>query len=243
VPGPETLTFFVHQHHSRTGSATLLWWTSVAVNGTGVGPTWYSSGAINVPLLCGHHYVLGVSWAGTLTYYYNVASTGAPVSFGAWIRAITTTNLPAASITITGNDGAQYYQRLTTVPIPVVNCVGTGCSSSSLAPRLLASDLFRLGVTTNLDLYDAAASTLAVNVLAEGAALATPLPMFGCSVWLNLAGGTASMTAITSGTGTASLPLAVPQNQNLRGAVFTAQTGILRAASVDISNAIEFTIN
>jgi hypothetical protein len=89
VPGPEVLTFFVHRHHSRTGTSALLFTTNVTVNGTGLGPMWYSSGPIALPLVAGNHYNLGVAWPGSLTYHYTVSATGTPVSFGAWMRATT----------------------------------------------------------------------------------------------------------------------------------------------------------
>src|SRR5688572_293059 len=65
VPGPETLTFFAYRHHSRTGASTLEWQHPVTVQG-GIGPAWYSTGPIALPLIAGNHYVLGVAWAGSV---------------------------------------------------------------------------------------------------------------------------------------------------------------------------------
>src|SRR5688572_24400757 len=50
VPSPDTLTFFLYRHHSRTGPATLEWTHQVQVTG-GIGAAWYSTGPIAMPLV------------------------------------------------------------------------------------------------------------------------------------------------------------------------------------------------
>src|SRR5688572_12436534 len=84
VPGVETLTFFMHRHHSQNGTYTLEWTPSVPVNGTGIGPAWYSAGQIVAPLVAGNHYMIGVAWPGSLTCYYKTPTSGQPVTFRRW---------------------------------------------------------------------------------------------------------------------------------------------------------------
>lgn len=242
VPGPETLTWFLYRHHSRSGVSTLEWTQQVPVNGTGVGPAWYSTGIVGIPLAEGNHYMIGVSWPGTLVYYYNTSSQPLPVSFGSWQRAHTTVAVPPATYTIAaGIDAAVYHQRLTTVPFQAVDIVGTGCAGTPLVPRLVASGVPTLGTTKNLDLVDAAANTLGMVALAIGPTMPVPLPVLGCDVWVNL-GAAASVALVTSGTGVASLPMALPANPAYFGLQLSAQAGVL-AANIDITNALNLVVN
>jgi hypothetical protein len=243
VPGPETLTWFVYRHHSRTGVATMEWTQQVAVNGTGVGPAWYSAGPIALPLVEGNHYMIGVSWPGTLVYYYNTSSQPLPVSFGSWQRAHTTVAVPPATFTIaSGIDTAVYNQRLTTVPFPNVDIIGNGCSGTALVPRLVASGVPTLGATKYLDLVDATANSLGMVSLALGPTLPVAIPMFGCGVWLNLGGATATTALVTSGTGVASLPMSLPANPIFQGLPLSAQAGVL-TTNIDITNALNLVVN
>ncbi len=243
VPGPETLTFFAYRHHSRTGIATLEWTLPVTVAGGG-GPAWYSTGPIAQNLVAGNHYALGVAWGGTLTYYYSTATSGAPVSFGTWQRAHTLNNpLPATLTLPAGVDIAQYYQRLTTLPVPAVVNTGTGCSSTALVPRLVADEFFVLNTTTTLELVDTLPSAIGLFGLAGGAALASPLPAFGCSIWLDIfSGPVVTLASLTSATGYANLPIAVPNNPLLSGSTYSAQGLVFGAVTIDVSNAVSFTI-
>lgn len=243
VPGPETLTWFLYRHHSRTGAATLEWSQQVQVNGTGAGPTWYSSGPIPVPLAEGNFYMLGVGWPGTLTYHYNTSSVPLPVSFGSWQRAHTVTFPPPSTYTFaSGIDAAVYYQQVTTVPFNGVDVVGTGCSGTNLVPRLVASGAPTLGATKSLDLVDAAPNTLGVISLALGPTLPVPVPMFGCGIWLDLGLPAATTAVVTSQVGVASLPMTMPANPAYIGITLSAQAGVL-PNGVDITNALQLIVN
>jgi hypothetical protein len=242
VPGPETLTFFSYRHHSRTGTATLDWVYPVQVAG-GIGPSWYSTGPIVLPLIGGNHYTLGVSWPGTLTYYYSTGATNSPVSFGSWQRAHTVSNpLPATLNLPSGVDIAQYHQRITTIPTTAVTTVGTSCGGSTLLPRLVANGMFTVGSTRSLELVDASPTALGVFSIALGPTLPVPFPMFGCSIWINIGSGSATLATITSAAGYASLPFAVPNVPSLVGRQFSAQAGVL-STGVDVTNAVDFTIS
>jgi hypothetical protein len=244
VPGPDTLTFFAYRHHSRVGTSTLEWTLPVAVTG-GTGPGWYSTGPIALNLVAGNHYALGVSWVNNLTYYYSTAAVGSPVSFGNWQRAHTinsavvppTLSLPA------GSDVAQYRQQLTSIPVPSVVRVGTGCGSTALLPRLVADEFFVTNTTTNLELVDAAANAIGLFGLAPGATSPVPLPLFGCSIWLDVTQPIVTVASVTSATGYAALPIAVPANPLLSGQTFSAQGLVFSAAPTAVTNAVAFTIN
>ena len=243
IPGIETLTWFIHRYHSRSGTFTLEWTTNVAVDGTGVGPAWYSTGPVAVPLIEGNHYVLGAYWPGSLTYYYSTGVTNTPVSFGSWQRALTITgSVPATIAVAAGVDVAVYRQQLTTVPLPAVNIVGTGCTSGALVPRLVASGMFSVGTTRSLDLVDAAPNALGVYAVALGPTSPVPVPLFGCSVWLNLGGSVITIAVITSAAGIANLSLSIPPDPSYYGMQLSAQAGVL-AAAIDITAALDLQVN
>lgn len=242
VPAPESVTFFMHRYHSRSGTFTLEWQTTVAVNG-GIGAAWYSTGPVAVPLVAGNFYLIGATWPGSLTYHYSTSQTPVPVSFGSWQRAHTLTYpLPQTYNVAAGIDIAVYNQRLTTIPVPAVVNVGTGCSATTPVPRLVASDLFTIGSTPTLDLVDAAANALAIYAIALGPTLPTPLPFLGCSIWLDLSVPTATASLVTDGSGRAILSFPLPQNQSLIGTAFATQAGVLGAAT-SFSNAIDIVVN
>jgi hypothetical protein len=241
VPGPDTLTFFAYRHHSRTGTSTLEWTLPVAVTG-GTGPGWYSTGPIALPLVAGNYYVLGVSWVNTLTYYFTTAQPGYPVSFGNWQRAHTL-NLPLpTTLLLTGSDIAQYYQRLTTVPTGAVVNTGTGCSATTLVPRLVANDYFVRGATTTLELVDALPNAIGLFGLANGAASPVPVPLFGCSIWLDLSGPVVTLATVISGAGYANLPFPVPNDPLLIGLAFSGQALVFGPTNVGVSNAVTFVV-
>jgi hypothetical protein len=244
VPGTDTLTFFAYRHHSRTGVSTLDWTHPVTVTG-GTGPGWYSTGPIALNLVAGNHYALGVSWVNNLTYYYSTATPPQPVSFGNWQRAhtINSATLPPTLTLPAGTDIAQYRQRLTSFPTTAVVNTGTGCSSTALVPRLVADEFFVQSATTTLELVDAAPGTIGLFGLAPGGAVATPLPLFGCSIWLDVTQPVVTLATVVSPTGYASLPIAVPLDPLLVGQTFSAQGLVFGATAVDVTNAVSFTLN
>jgi hypothetical protein len=238
------VTFFAYRHHSRTGAATLDWSLPVPVTG-GTGPGWYSTGPIALNLVAGNHYALGVSWVNNLTYYYSTATPPQPVSFGNWQRAHTINSavLPPTLTLPSGTDVAQYRQQLTSLPVPAVVPVGTGCASTPLAPRLVADDFFAVNTTTTLELVDAAANAIALFGLTPGATSPVAVPLFNCSIWLDITQPVVTLASLTSATGYASLPIAVPSNPLLVGQTFSAQGLVFSAAPTAVTNAVTFTIN
>jgi len=238
VPGAETLTFFRYRHHSQDGAYKLDWTKPVKVSGTGTG--WYSAGTISVPLIEGNHYMLGVSWAGTLTYHYKTASSGQAVSFGAWHRGVTPTGLPA-TYKISGVDIAQYYQRLSTIPIGKVVSVGKPCTSAT-SPRLVAATLPEIGKPFTLDLVEAQGSTPVIHLMNPNPALPTPIPIFGCTFWLNpVKGPLLLFTQVTDVSGTATLSLPIPGDPWLAGLVMTWQSAVA-GKTIPLTNAIQGTL-
>ncbi|HEX5051761.1 MAG TPA: hypothetical protein VFZ65_08320 [Planctomycetota bacterium] len=240
VPGADTLTYFVYRHHSRNGSATLEWTLPVNVAGGG-GPAWYSTGPIALPLVAGNHYALGVEFNSTLTYYFSLGSPGAPVSFGNWQRGHTPANPLPPTLTLDGTDIAQYYQRITSVAVPAVVPAGMGCSSTALVPRLVASGLFQVNTTTQLEFVDTAPNSIVLFAAANGLTVTTPLPLFGCSIWLDLTGPLVAQAAISSPAGYSNLPVAVPNNLALIGTAYSAQ-GLVFGTAIDVSNAVGFVV-
>lgn len=238
--GSETLTFFCHRHHSRTGLATLEWTHPVTVTSVG-GPAWWSSGPIAEALVAGNHYTLGVSYTTALTYWFDIPGSGAPISFGNWQRGHTPQVPLQPTLSLSGNDAARYHQRVTTFAVNNVVNVGTGCSSVSTAPRLVAAGLFSINSSQTIELVDASPNSLTVFALAVGPALVSPLPVFGCNVWLNPA-ALATLGTTTNVQGYSSMTLPIPNVPALVGQSFTSQALVLNSA-IDLSNAVEFTIN
>lgn len=242
VPGPTTLTFFVFRHHSRSGAFTQMQTYTVPVQG-GTGPGWYSTGPIVLPLLCGNHYLIGASWPGQLTYYYNRAAAAFPISFGTWERANTLASPPPATFNVaSGIDVACYHQQLTTLPIPAVNCIGTGCNPAGTLPRLVANRALTLGNTTALEVVGGTPSAIALYALTFGLTLPQPVPFFGCPVWLNLGGQVSSDAVVLSSAGFGALNLPVPQNPLYLGTQLSVQAGVL-GAQVSTTGALELVVN
>ncbi len=239
----QTVTFFLYRYHSRSGPYTLEASWPVTVTGGG-GPGWVSTGTVAHPLLCGNYYMLGASWTGALTYYYNTSATGAPVSFGSWQRAHTLTNpIPATYNVASGHDSALYFQQMTTLPLPNALCVGSGCNpGAATLPRLVQSRLATLGTTVSFDLQNAPASSLAAYAFAFGPTMTSPITLFGCPAWINLGPGVSSLVVFTSSTGTALQQLAVPNNPQYLGTQLSVQAAVL-GNTVATSNALEFSVN
>lgn len=240
--GTETLTFFSHRSHSRNGNGELEWTHPVTVTGTG-SPAWYSSGLIAEDLAAGNHYTIGVAYTTGLTYWFDIPGPGAPISFGNWQRGHTPSSPPPQQLQFAGNDGARYHQRITTFPVNSVVNVGTGCTTpgqGAVVPRLVAAGFFNINASQDLELVDASANSIAVIALTAGAALAAPIPVFGCDVWINPT-GIATAGIITSILGYASITLPIPNVPALSGQTFSSQALVLNT-QIDLSNAVEFTI-
>ncbi len=239
VPGQETLQFFMYHHHSTNGTFKLMKTWKVPVNGKGKGATWYSSGVIAQPLLCGNSYILGVAWTGSLTYHYNVATCGQQIALGAWLtgRTARNTNPLPANMVSTGCDRAQYYQRFKTLPFTNVACVGTSCSPSTNAPRLLASTPPKVGTTLTIELVGGAASKPATLLISPARALATPVQISGCPVWLDLRLPVLAFGLPLSSAGEVKLQIPIPAN-SAKGVRVALQAAVL-SSTLDITNALD----
>jgi hypothetical protein len=110
--GTQTLTYYVYVSTVEFGTYTEVYRDTQIVTGSGAG--WYSTGPLCVALNAGYHYIIAVSWDGTLTYYFGVGDSQ-NTSFGAYTHgyASGTDPLPP-SIESLVNDYAIYHQRLTT---------------------------------------------------------------------------------------------------------------------------------
>jgi hypothetical protein len=110
--GVQTLNYYVYHCPTEFGLYNAIYMDSEVV--PGVGPAWYSSGPIAVPLVSGQHYIIAVSWSGAMTYYFDVGDSQ-PTSFGAYTHGYATGLHPLPpSFMSTVNDFAIYHQRLTT---------------------------------------------------------------------------------------------------------------------------------
>lgn len=109
----QTLTFYVFEGPQEFGTYTEVYRSSQQVTGTG--PGWYSSGPVgSTEMYPGQHYIIAVSWDGTLTYFYGTGDSQ-PVSFGSQTHGYATGYDPLPStIQSTSNDQAIYHQRITT---------------------------------------------------------------------------------------------------------------------------------
>lgn len=111
----QTLTFYVFVCPQEFGTYTEVYRASESV--TGSGAAWYSSGPVSIDLEEGYHYIIAVSWDGTLTYYYDTGDSQA-VSFGYYTHGYATGYDPLpSSFESLSNDQAIYHQRLTTVSL------------------------------------------------------------------------------------------------------------------------------
>jgi hypothetical protein len=108
----QTLTYYVFVCPVEFGTYNEVYRASETV--TGSGPGWYSSGPVAIALDAGYHYIIAVSWNGTVTYYYGVGDSQA-TSFGAHTHGYATGYDPLpTSFSSLVNDQAIYHQRLTT---------------------------------------------------------------------------------------------------------------------------------
>ncbi len=125
----KTMTFCVYESvsGSQMGDYTQIQSKQVAM--TGSGSTWYSSGPIGVPLQAGHYYIIAYSMPGSFTSYWTGGVDSLTVSFGEQLSGISNIVDPApTSLSISSDNKAIYYQRLTTeVPEPTaVGLLGLG---------------------------------------------------------------------------------------------------------------------
>jgi hypothetical protein len=248
--GAQTVEFYIYRCPTEGGTYTQLLRTSVPL--TGNGPGWYSSGALQFPLICGGHYVLATSWPGTLAYYFGTGNSQ-PVSFGehTFAYALGTHPLPA-SFTTTSNDQAIYHMRLLTnapgAGDPDVDCVGTSCATSGApAPELGTAFLPRTGTPAFAFLLSGSVSGRIGAAMVTPGLLPFPIPIAGsCELFVDptvtfVLLGPATLDAA----GAASFAAPIPPDVSLRGARVAAQAFVLEASSgaLDTSNALDLLLN
>lgn len=108
----QTLTFYVFESQVEYGDYQDIHRHSRVVTGNGLG--WYSSGAMNVNLLAGRHYIIALSWTGTLTYFFGFGGSQ-ETTFGSQTHGFATGTDPLPStINSEIDDYAIYFQRLVT---------------------------------------------------------------------------------------------------------------------------------
>lgn len=125
----QTLTFYVFQSGVEFGTYNEIYRDSRVVTGTGEG--WYSTGPISINMSAGNHYIIAVSWNGSMIYHWGIGDSQ-PVSFGFHTHGYATGTDPLpVTIDSDANDQAIYYQRLTTNEpvVPVVPITWSGILS------------------------------------------------------------------------------------------------------------------
>ncbi|MBK9387626.1 MAG: hypothetical protein IPN34_22660 [Planctomycetes bacterium] len=246
--GEQDLEFSVFRCYDEAGSYAPV--ARVVVPTNGQGRRWYSSGTLDLFLLCGSHYLLAVSWPGSATYFYDTAEAQT-LSFGehTFGYALGVHPLPA-SIATSSNDYAVYNLALKThlpdTDEPDVRCSGESCSTSATrAPELGASGAPFLGTASfELQLFGAPEGTLGTVLLAP-ALLTTPLPLLGsCELYLELSSASFSLGAASfDATRFARFPFPLPNDGTLRGQSVALQGFAVDAASaLAVANALELSL-
>jgi hypothetical protein len=238
ITQPDTLTFFLYRHHSQSGQYSLEWTRKLGAPGA-TSAQWYSSGEVQLPLLAGNHYVLGVSWLGAVTYFYNTSSTGTKLSFGSWYSGHSPVGLPQ-STSIGGVDGVQYHMRIQSNPCSQVLSAGVPCKSST-SPRLVPVELATPGGKLSMQVVDAAAQVPAVLCMSAGPLQPTALPIFGCQLWIHPA-ILLTLAVPTSNSGIATLTLPLPKDPSLSGLRLSWQTLVAEPSGLYLSNGLAFTL-
>src|SRR5439155_19084168 len=108
-------------------------------------------------------------------------------------------------------------------------------------PRLVASAAPLLGTTVNLHITNATPSVLGVYAFTFGTTLPSPVPLFGCSAWLNLAGTVISNALVLDATGFGTLPLPIPMNPIYSGTLLSLQAGVL-SSPISLTNALDLAL-
>ncbi|MBL8896919.1 MAG: hypothetical protein JNM84_04800 [Planctomycetes bacterium] len=236
--GAQDLEFTVFRCTDEAGTYAEV--ARVVVPTNGQGRRWYSSGALDLFLLCGSHYLLAVSWPGSATYFYDTTETQA-LSFGEHTFGYAPGVHPLpASITTNSNDYAVYNLAVKThlpdTDEPDVTCSGESCSTSATrAPELGVSGAPFLGTASfELQLFGAPEGTLGTVLLAPSL-LATPLPLVGsCELYLDLSSATFSLGAVSFDAARfARFPFPLPRDGSLRG-----QSVALQGFAVDAASAL-----
>ncbi|MBK9384042.1 MAG: hypothetical protein IPN34_04375 [Planctomycetes bacterium] len=241
---PQTLVFTIHRAVREDASYVLE--QSWAIPAEPAGPSWYSPTALYVPLLAGNHYLLSVSWSGTLTYSFHPAAAW-PLSFGEQRYAYWSGAHPLPTALLARNEmPATYLMSLRTqAPSPFdpnTRIAGTGCAPSGLAaPRLSCTEMPLLG-NRNFALEVAASAVARPTWLwITPHALPSPISHGSCDLYLDLRGALIAIGPVpTQSNEVARYPIAIPYDPAIRGIEVPLQAAAYELASgaVDLSNAL-----
>jgi hypothetical protein len=241
---PQTLVFTIHRAVREDAEFTLE--QSWSVPALPAGATWYSPRSLYVPLLAGNHYLLCVSWSGTLTYSFHPAAAW-PVSFGQQRYAHWSGAHPLpAQVEARNEMPATYLMSIATqAPSrfdPSTRIAGAGCAPSGLAaPVLTAVEMPLLG-NRNFALEVAASAVARPTWLwITPHALPSPLVFGTCELYLDLRGPLVAIGPVPTRASTvARFPIGIPYDPSIRGVEVPLQAAALDLGSgaVDLSNAL-----
>ncbi|MBL8900219.1 MAG: hypothetical protein JNM84_21490 [Planctomycetes bacterium] len=241
---PQSLVFTIHRAVREDASYVLE--QSWSIPAQPAGPSWYSPTALYVPLLAGNHYLLSVSWSGTLTYSFHPAAAW-PLTFGEQRYAYWSGAHPLPSALLARNEmPATYLMALTTqAPSrfdPHTRIAGAGCAPSGLsAPRLTCAEMPLLG-NRNFALEVAASAVARPTWLwITPHALPSPISIDGCELYLDLRTPLIAIGPVPTQVNTvARYPIAIPYDPVIRGVEVPLQAAAYDFASgaVDLSNAL-----
>lgn len=111
VSGTSQFTWYVYEHSLPTGTYTRIF--EKLTGGSGAGP--HGSGPLEVPLVAGRYYVIGVRVIGPHDAYRASGATPTWLSFGQFRTSRETSSTLGATYSLTTTmSGSQYGQRLTT---------------------------------------------------------------------------------------------------------------------------------
>jgi hypothetical protein len=240
----QSLVFTIHR--AVREDATYVLEQSWVVPAEPAGPSWYSPTALYVPLLAGNHYLLSVSWSGTLTYAFHPAAAW-PISCGEQRYAYWSGAHPLPSELAARNEmPATYLMSLTTqAPSrfdPQTRVRGDGCAPSGLAaPQLTSTEMPLLG-NRNFALEVAASAVARPTWLwITPYALPNPLTIGACDLYLDLRGPLIAIGPVpTQANEVARFPIAIPYDPAIRGVEVPLQAAAydLASGAVDLSNAL-----
>lgn len=112
VTGISVFTWVVYEAASSSGTFTKIAEATTSDSGTG---SFLSSGALNVPLVAGKYYFLGVVVQGSFTRYYQSAAPVPFVSFGQLLNSYqVSATTPPVSPYISSTSAIRYNQRIST---------------------------------------------------------------------------------------------------------------------------------
>ncbi|MGA9115307.1 MAG: FlgD immunoglobulin-like domain containing protein [Bacteroidota bacterium] len=113
ITTPRELRFVVYENTAPTGTFTKIFESIIPSSGTGV--QFYSSGPINLELVAGKYYAVGVNWNGGLRYWWDAsAPVPIPVSFGTITGGLAQSVFPPPATLNQTASSSLYYTQLVT---------------------------------------------------------------------------------------------------------------------------------